>query len=87
VSSPPWRATKAWRTARIATLVRDGYRCQINGPGCTHVATEADHIVETSIGGAVYDLGNLRAACKPCNSSRGASHGNRIREPRTEAWW
>lgn len=83
----PIYRTKAWRDARARTLARDRGICRINLPGCIGAATEADHITELSIGGAPYDLSNLRAACKPCNSSRGATHGNRIREPRTEAWW
>ena len=82
-----YSSTAEWKRARLATLARDGGTCQINGPRCTHLATEADHIVEVTAGGALYDLTNLRAACKPCNSSRGATHGNRLREPRTEAWW
>jgi 5-methylcytosine-specific restriction endonuclease McrA len=80
-------ATTAWHTVRLYVLTRDQYRCQIQGPRCTTHATEADHIIELSAGGAPYDPENLRAACKPCNSSRGAAHGNRLREPRSQRWY
>ena len=63
-----YSSTAAWRNARLATLARDGGVCQIRGERCTWVATEADHIVEVTAGGALYDLANLRAACKPCNA-------------------
>jgi len=59
--------------ARISRLVieRDGGDCQLNLPGCTLEATTADHIVPRSRGGG-SDMDNLRAACRPCNSRRGA---------------
>ena len=60
-----------WHTkVRPAILARDGYRCRIQGQGCTGEATEVDHIVAPKNGGAVYDPTNLRAACKWCNSSK-----------------
>ena len=62
--------TRAWRACRAFVLSRDGYRCQIGGPKCRGVATEADHIVPVRLGGAPYDLNNLRAACKSCNAGR-----------------
>jgi 5-methylcytosine-specific restriction endonuclease McrA len=52
-------------------LERDGYRCQLSLPGCTRVATTADHIVPRSWGGLTV-LANLRAACGHCNNARGA---------------
>jgi 5-methylcytosine-specific restriction protein A len=79
-------ATPEWRTVRRYILDRDAQLCQIAGPLCTTVATEVDHVVELAAGGAAFDPANLRAACKSCNSSRGASFGNRKREPRTVAW-
>ena len=61
-----------WDRVRIGILVRDGYRCQIAGPGCTGRATSVDHIVPLALGGARLDPRNLRAACGHCNSSAGA---------------
>lgn len=60
----------AWRRVRRAALERDGWVCQIRGPRCTVRATEGDHIVPLAHGGAWYDLGNVRASCKPCNAGR-----------------
>ena len=52
-------------------LIRDNYECQIGGPNCLGVATSVDHIHPKAWGGrATPD--NLRAACKPCNLSKGA---------------
>jgi 5-methylcytosine-specific restriction endonuclease McrA len=63
-------ATKRWREVRRMVLERDGYRCQIGSHVCTGEATAVDHIVSWRDGGAPYSLLNLRASCKPCNSSR-----------------
>jgi 5-methylcytosine-specific restriction endonuclease McrA len=52
-------------------IERDGGECQLGLPGCTFVATTADHIVSRSLGGD-SDMSNLRAACRSCNSRRGA---------------
>jgi 5-methylcytosine-specific restriction endonuclease McrA len=52
-------------------LVRDNFECQIRGPMCLGLATTVDHIHPKAWGGrATPD--NLRAACKPCNLSKGA---------------
>lgn len=75
-----------WAIVRAYVLERDLYQCQIRGPLCTRSATEADHIRELAAGGAPYDPGNLRAACKPCNSQRGAEFGNRRREHHSTGW-
>ena len=56
---------------RPLVLERDGYRCRLRLPGCTVVASTADHVVPRSAGGR-STMGNLRAACGHCNSSRGA---------------
>lgn len=40
-----------------------------------------DHIIPVVLGGG-HDLGNLRPACSSCNSSTGASMGNRLRPQR-----
>lgn len=59
--------------------VLDDYpTCTIRLDCCTHIATTADHIVPVSEGGT-NDISNLRSACRPCNSSLGASLGNRQR--------
>lgn len=41
----------------------------------------AGHLNDSEIGGP------LAPECEPCNTSHGAAHGNRNREPHTERWW
>lgn len=63
--------TSAWRNeVQPAVLLRDDFRCQIEGPKCTGVADRVDHIVPVSAGGAWYDFANLRASCAACNAKR-----------------
>ena len=65
--------TKTWHwrsVVRPAVLARDGHRCQIGGPGCGGTATQVDHTVPWRVGGAWFDMDNLRAACGTCNSRR-----------------
>jgi hypothetical protein len=64
-----------WRRLRLVILERDGHTCQIRDSGCTGVADQVDHIVSWRLGGAAFDLPNLRAACRSCNSSRGGALG------------
>jgi 5-methylcytosine-specific restriction endonuclease McrA len=57
----------AWQRVRLAILARDGRICQVGGPRCTIRATQVDHIVPTSQGGAFFASDNLRASCRNCN--------------------
>lgn len=68
-----------WKRVRRVVLERDGHRCQIAGPNCTGHADQVDHITPVELGGAWFDLDNLRAACRRCN----VGAGNRSR---LEAW-
>jgi len=52
-------------------LERDQHTCQIQGPGCTHIATHVDHIIQLAHGGPAHDDRNLRATCRTCNVRRG----------------
>jgi 5-methylcytosine-specific restriction endonuclease McrA len=64
-----WR----YREEKLLPMIlrRDGYACQIGGPGCTGTATEVDHIHPKNWGGrATPD--NLRAACRHCNRAKGS---------------
>lgn len=58
-----------WQRIRAAVLKRDGGRCQLGLPGCTEVATTADHIIGVAKGGTSA-LSNLRASCQSCNQQR-----------------
>lgn len=64
-----------WRRLRLAVLERDGWRCRIQGTGCTVTADEPDHIISRDDGGDPWDMANLRAACAHCNRSRGGKVG------------
>lgn len=66
-----------WPKVRLKVLERDGWLCQIRGPGCTVKATCVDHIVEVLSGGSWWDESNLRAACVTCNNRRIGQHGSR----------
>jgi 5-methylcytosine-specific restriction endonuclease McrA len=71
MTGPAYRSS-TWRRLALAVIERDGYVCQIKGPRCTTIATSADHIEPTSMGGAMFDPANLRASCAHCNASLGA---------------
>lgn len=58
-----------WAALRKAVFERDGYACQYCGTTCTTLY--CDHVVPVSKGGT-NALENLVAACRPCNSSKGA---------------
>lgn len=66
---------RAWSKA---VLQRDNHQCQIRGPRCTGVATQADHIREHSEGGPLT-LDNGQAVCVPCHLQKTSEHANRTR--------
>lgn len=68
-----------WKQVRKLVLARDRYLCQLKRPGCTHAASQVDHIIEPDQGGSWYDPRNLQAACRACNASKGGEHGNHKR--------
>lgn len=57
-----------WGDARAAHL--DAHpTCQIRVPGrCTGTATEVDHVVPLTQGGARLDPANLQSTCHPCHA-------------------
>lgn len=61
-----------WQTIRREVLDRDDRRCQLNGPRCTGLATEVDHIGDN----LNHDETNLRAACRTCHAQRSATQGH-----------
>lgn len=58
----------SWSRVRIAVLARDGRVCRYCG---APDASEADHVLARSRGGTDHPS-NLVAACRICNSSKGA---------------
>jgi 5-methylcytosine-specific restriction enzyme A len=70
MTHPRYRS-QAWRSVRRQVLIRDGYRCQLRCcAGCLILANSVDHTVRPEDGGATYDLTNLKACCKPCNTAK-----------------
>ena len=63
------RLPSNWAKLRQSILKRDGYLCQIAGPGCTMLATEVDHITH----GDDHDPSNLQALCHRCHAAKTAS--------------
>ena len=63
-----------WRKLRAATFARWGRSCW----RCGAYAGTVDHVLPVALGGG-HELANLRPCCRRCNSSMGASMGNRLR--------
>jgi 5-methylcytosine-specific restriction protein A len=59
---------RCWQRLRLLVLARDPV-CR--HPGCTELATDADHIVPRSQGGA-DSLGNLQGLCHAHHSAKTA---------------
>ncbi|WP_432542317.1 HNH endonuclease [Kineococcus sp. SYSU DK002] len=83
----PNGSTRRWRTLR-ASVLRSNPMCAI----CyLRPADCVDHIVPLNLGGARYELSNLRPSCTPCNAARGDGTRTRsttVNEPlRTSEDW
>lgn len=87
--SKAWEAGSdtRWRTFRVSVLDRDKWVCTLRLDVCTTQATCVDHIQPLSRGGAKYDMGNCRAACRPCNLKRGNRAPVPQPEPRPVSSW
>lgn len=77
-----WGGRKAQALTALC-LETYGTRCWLQLPGCTGVATTADHVVPQSRGGS-HELANLRPACSHCNSARGNRPPRQGRPPRPQ---
>jgi 5-methylcytosine-specific restriction endonuclease McrA len=67
----PFYCGKAWRSTREAVLIRDEYVCQYCGKELHGDDATVDHVIERQDGGLEYDMTNLKAACRTCNSRKG----------------
>lgn len=67
----PLYLTPQWRAARAAVLIRDEYTCKICGCELHGFDCTVDHIVPLAQGGDPFDMNNLQAACRSCNSAKG----------------
>lgn len=65
-NTPRGAEHSAWARA---VLKRDKRHCQIQGPNCTGVATEADHILNRKRGGK-DTLNNGQAVCTTCHAEK-----------------
>ena len=73
------RQTRAWRKLRDQ-VVREEPLCWLRLPGCTQLSTTADHVASVhERPDLAMSRDNLRGACHHCNSSDGATRGNRMR--------
>jgi 5-methylcytosine-specific restriction enzyme A len=69
-----------WQKVRVFVLRRDKYLCQhCLAQGIITVATDVDHIIPLSRGGARLDPENLQSLCRTCHNRKTAvdnlSHG------------
>lgn len=60
---------RGWRRLRHAKLTTNPF-CEYCPPGAVTVATEVDHIVPVSKGGAMWDWSNLKSSCQSCHSKK-----------------
>lgn len=75
-----------WKRLSKQVIIRDHRQCQIRGPGCLGLATQADHIIPSDLMGEddplFWDPDNLQAACAPCNRRKWAGVAEQpIRSP------
>lgn len=60
------------KTFRLSILERDGYVCH----WCGNYGSTLDYLTPLALGGTAHDASNAVAACRSCNSRRGATQGN-----------
>jgi 5-methylcytosine-specific restriction endonuclease McrA len=77
-----WVQPPGWRKLWAATFARWGRSCW----RCGAYAGTVDHVLPVALGGG-HELDNLRPCCRRCNSSMGASMGNRLRGARPVTTW
>ena len=65
--------TYAWQQLRLFVLRRDKYLCQhCLQQGFVTVATDVDHIIALSKGGARLDPDNCQSLCRTCHNRKTA---------------
>lgn len=63
------RSGQATQKLTAAVLAFYGYKCWLELPGCTGLATTKDHVIPVAHGGTDA-MDNFRPACASCNSKR-----------------
>lgn len=74
-----------WKRVRLLVLERDGYRCRLQLPGCTTVASHAHHTRSRSMVGD--DPRYIVASCPHCNQSLGDPTRVPDTRPRRHTRW
>jgi 5-methylcytosine-specific restriction endonuclease McrA len=66
-----WRggSSRRQRTIRQFVLIRDGWSCRLQLPGCLGRADQAHHLGDRDLTGD--DPATMIAACAPCNRAAG----------------
>lgn len=82
-NDPDYRAATTWLKHHPGTP------CTLHLPGCTNSATTIDHQPALAEHTHVRSSGccTLQPACHHCNTSHGASLGNRKRNPTSRNWY
>jgi hypothetical protein len=76
------RSTQAWRKLSKRVIREEGV-CWLQLPGCTRIATTADHIVPATVRpDLILVRANCRAACLSCNRRRGTTPVDQLDELR-----
>lgn len=76
------------RSVRARVMQRDGGVCQLQYPGCTHLATEIDHIVNCASLGVSRAEANHEDPCQACCVSchrRKSEHERAAAKARSDA--
>ena len=66
--------TRQWKAVRAEALLRAEWTCEACGRELRDFDATVDHKVELAQGGAAYDLANLQALCRACNSAKGRAY-------------
>ena len=70
-----------WKLIRLRVLARDGWQCTYCHKDLKGADATVDHITSRKVGGDIWDMENLTAACKSCNSRKGSRFFSRGSTP------